>query len=222
MKIVRLRLPSYDYKIFVIGPFQAGKTTFIHTLDPHSVSIERDMKRPHRGEKSTTTTAFDRGQVSWVRKTSTDLGLVMSKKKFTAEASEYSGWRVKSIELRGAPGQMHFKAIRETMMDGANGVIFVIDSSDQATIGDAMAILAEMEVRLGLIPLEIVANKQDLLDAASPEAVASWFGKGETFGMCAKDRISCKDALCKLLVRLDHMNTTSDEETINPCLEQKI
>lgn len=221
MVILRARLRSFDYKIFVIGPFQAGKTTFIHTLDPHAISIERDMKRPHRGEKSTTTTAFDQGHVIWVRKTSTDMGLVMPKKEFVKEEPEYNGWTAKAIELKGAPGQMHFKAIRETMMDGAHGVIFVIDSSDQATIGDAMAILAEVEVRLGQIPLEIVANKQDRLDAARPEAVASWFGKEETFGMCAKNQISCKDALCKLLVRLDHMVTTSDVEVINPCLEQQ-
>jgi len=219
---MRARLRSYDYKIFVIGPFQAGKTTFIHTLDPQTLSIERDMKRPHRGEQSTTTTAFDQGQIMWVRKTSTDMGLIVPKKEFTKEASEYNGWTTKAIELKGAPGQLHFKFIRETMMEGANGVIFVIDSSDPASIGDAMAILAEVEARLGQIPMEIVANKQDRLDAASPDSVASWFGKAETFGMCAKDRISCKDALCKLLVRLDHMNTTSDVETIEPRLEQTI
>ena len=219
---MRARLRSYDYKIFVIGPFQAGKTTFIHTLDPQTLSIERDMKRPHRGEQSTTTTAFDQGQVMWVRKTSTDMGLVVPKKEFTKEASDYNDWIIKAIELKGAPGQLHFKFIRETMMDGANGVIFVIDSSDPASIGDAMAILAEVEARLGPIPLEIVANKPDRLDASSPDVVASWFGKAETFGMCAKDHISCKDALCKLMIRLDNLTTTSDVVSIKPRLEQQI
>ena len=82
------KLKSYDYKVYVTGPFQAGKTTLIHTLDPKAISIERDMKEEYRGEKSTTTTGFDLGRVVWVRKERSFMGLIVPKSEFTQESSE--------------------------------------------------------------------------------------------------------------------------------------
>ncbi|MHA1480316.1 MAG: hypothetical protein ACTSQZ_02685, partial [Candidatus Thorarchaeota archaeon] len=79
------RLKSYDYKVYVTGPFQAGKTTLIHTLDPDAISIERDMKEEYRGEKATTTTGFDLGRVIWVRKEAGHMGLVVPKKEYQRE-----------------------------------------------------------------------------------------------------------------------------------------
>jgi signal recognition particle receptor subunit beta len=97
------RLKSYDFKVYVTGPFQAGKTTLIHTLDPGAISIERDMKEEYRGEKCTTTTGFDLGRVMWVRKELQHQGLVVPKTEYEREASDYEGWIAKEVELRGFP-----------------------------------------------------------------------------------------------------------------------
>jgi signal recognition particle receptor subunit beta len=197
------KLKAYDYKVYVTGPFQAGKTTLIHTLDPDTISIEREMKEAFHGEKSTTTTGFDLGRVIWVRKEVGHMGLVVPKKEYEHEASEYSGWIAREIELRGVPGQLHFRFVRDTMRMNTDGVLMIVDSSDPAMIGDASAILAETIAAFGSIPLAIIANKQDKADAVPPEDVASWLGVAEATGTSAKNRESAKDALVLLLRKLE-------------------
>jgi signal recognition particle receptor subunit beta len=197
------KLKAYDYKVYVTGPFQAGKTTLIHSLDPNAISVERDLKEDYRGEKSSTTTGFDLGRVIWVRKTAEHLGLVIPKNEFIKEKSEYEGWIVKEIELRGVPGQLHFKFVRDTMRKNSDGVLVVVDASDPGMIGEAAAILAESIASFGDIPMEIVANKQDRDDASPPEVVATWLGVPSAKGMSAKDRESCKDAVTLLLKKVE-------------------
>lgn len=197
------KMKAYDLKVYVTGPFQAGKTTFIHTLDPETISIERDMKEEYRGEKGTTTTAFDLGHIVWVRKTVESNGLVMSKKDYEREKDEYSGWVKLEIELRGVPGQLHFKFVRDAMRRNTDGVLLIIDASDYAMLGDACAMLSEVTSSFGELPLVIVANKQDREDAASPEEVASWLGVHETFGMCGKDYMSSQKTVTCLLHMLE-------------------
>ncbi|MHA1653069.1 MAG: ADP-ribosylation factor-like protein [Candidatus Thorarchaeota archaeon] len=107
------------------------------------------------------------------------------------------------MELRGVPGQLHFKFVRDTMRMNTDGVLMVVDSSDYAMIGDASAILAETIASFGNIPMEVIANKQDRNDAASPQEVASWLGIESATGTCAKDHESAKDALIRLLKKLE-------------------
>ncbi len=197
------KLKTYDYKIYVTGPFQAGKTTLIHTLDPDAISVERDMKEAYRGEKSTTTTGFDLGRVIWVRKEATHTGLIVPKKEYNRETSEYDGWITREIELRGVPGQLHFKFVRDTMRVNTDAVLMIVDASDPGMIGDASAILAETTASFGDIPMVAVANKQDRDDAASPEDIGLWLGLPHVVGMCARNHESAKDALCLLLRKLE-------------------
>ncbi len=209
----KLDLRAYDFKVYVTGPFQAGKTTLIHTLDPDAISIEREMREAYRGEKGTTTTGFDLGRVIWVRKDESHDGLIVPKKEFEREASEYEGWIVKEIELRGVPGQLHFKFVRDTMRSNTDGVLMVVDSSDYGMIGDASAILAETIASFGEIPLEVIANKQDRDDAASPEEVATWLGVDRATGTCAKEQESAKNALIRLLRKVEAFSNAVEAET---------
>ncbi len=201
-------LKTYDYKVYVTGPFHAGKTTLIHTLDPDAISIERELREEYRGAKVTTTTGFDLGRVMWVRKEQTHDGLIVPKNQFLREQTAYEGWLVKEIELRGVPGQLHFSYVRDSMRVNSDGVLFVVDASDPGRIGDALAILAETRAAQGDLPIEIVANKQDLPEAATPEQVALWLGVEKTTPMTAKDRASCKDALILLLKRIEQSAQT--------------
>ncbi len=206
------KLKAYDFKVYVTGPFQAGKTTLIHTLDPDTISIEREMREEFHGDKSTTTTGFDLGRVIWTRKELGHVGLIVPKKEYEREKSEYSGWIAKEIELRGVPGQLHFKFVRDTMRMNTDGVLMIVDSSDPSMIGEASAILAETLAAFGNIPLEIIANKQDRADAVPPEDVASWLGVAEVTGTSAKNRESAKDALVLLLRKLDEVNASSQSD----------
>ncbi|MFX0055194.1 MAG: hypothetical protein ACFFAX_00295 [Promethearchaeota archaeon] len=198
-------LKSYDFKIYVTGPFQAGKTTLIHTLDPNTISIEREMKEEYRGEKSTTTTGFDLGRVIWVRKELAHMGLIVPKAEYEEEISEYEGWISKEIELRGVPGQLHFKFVRDTMRSNSDGVLMIVDSSDPAMIGDACAILAETKAAFGPTPIVTIANKQDRPDAVSPDEVASWVGVPDAVGTSANNRESSKTGLILLLKKVEEI-----------------
>ena len=200
-------MKSYDYKIYVTGPFQAGKTTLIHTLDPETISVERDMKEEYRGEKGTTTTGFDLGRVMWARKDPSSNGLVIPKNEYVLERSEYIDWVVKEIELRGVPGQLHFKFVRDTMRTNTNGVLMIVDSSDLGMIGDACSILSETQAAFSDIPVQIIANKQDRDDAVDPFQVASWLGVTKAIGVSAKNRESSKDALILLLRQIEGFST---------------
>ena len=200
------KLKTYDFKVYVTGPFQAGKTTLIHSLDPKAISIEREMKEEYRGEKSTTTTGFDLGRVVWVRKEPSHMGLIIPKYEYDLESSEYAGWISKEVELRGVPGQLHFKFVRDTMRKNTDGVLMIVDSSDPGMIGDASAILAETVASFGNIPIVTVANKQDRADASSPEDVAIWLGMADTIGMSGRERESGKTALIVLLRTLEQIH----------------
>lgn len=204
------KLKSYDFKVYVTGPFQAGKTTLIHSLDPNAISIEREMREEYRGEKSTTTTGFDLGRVIWVRKELAHMGLVVPKAEYEEEISEYEGWIAKEVELRGVPGQLHFKFVRDTMRSNSDGVLMVVDSSDPAMIGDACAILAETKAAFGSIPIATIANKQDRADAVPPDEVASWVGVPEAVGMSAKNRESSKTGLILLLRLIEEITIASE------------
>ena len=199
---MHMKLKSYDYKVYVTGPFQAGKTTLIHSLDPDAISIERDMKEEYRGEKGTTTTGFDLGRVIWVRKELSHTGLIVPKNEFIKQRLEYDGWNAKEIELRGVPGQLHFQFVRDSMRTNTDGVLVIVDSSDYGMIGDACAILAETLASFSEIPLEVIANKQDRDDAASPEEVAKWLGVDKATGMYGRNPNSSQDALLLLLNKI--------------------
>ena len=206
-----MQLKSYDFKVYVTGAFQAGKTTLIHTLDPGAISIERDMKEEYRGEKSTTTTGFDLGRVMWVRKEKQHQGLIVPKTEYEQEVLDYEGWVIKEIELRGVPGQLQFKFVRDTMRRNTDGVLLIVDSSDYGMIGDACAILAESLGAFPDIPIAVIANKQDRDDAADPADVATWLGVSDASGASAKDFESAKDSLTRLLKKIEKLEIFGTE-----------
>ena len=208
------KLKAFDYKVYVTGPFQAGKTTLIHTLDPNAISVERKLKTEYRGEKGTTTTGFDMGRVVWVRKEESHMGLIVPKKEYEREKDQYQGWLTKEIELRGVPGQLHFKFVRDSMRHGTDGVLMVVDSSDYGKIGDASAILAETVAAFGEVPMVVIANKQDRDDAATPSEVANWLGVTHAIGTCAKDKESAKDALIIVLKEIEGLKEKNPERAV--------
>ncbi len=193
----------YDYKIYVAGPFQAGKTTLIHKLDPKALSIEK----PLRDGSGSTTTAFDLGHVFWVRPREESQGLVISEQEFEKEKDQYNGYIVSKVELKGGPGQIHFKAVREMVMKNSDGILFLVDSSDPMSIGQASALLEEAVLHLGKdIPIVVLANKQDLPDAMPVETVKTLLGDSEIitdiFPASALNNVGISDAISYLLMKI--------------------
>ncbi|MHA1671883.1 MAG: ADP-ribosylation factor-like protein [Promethearchaeota archaeon] len=205
----------YDYKIYVCGFFQAGKTTLVHSLDSDAMSIDKPLKDLYRGEQSTTTVGFDLGHLVWARpnKNKHSDGVIMSKKEYVAEKEEYKGWDVKLIEIKGSPGQLHFKVIREIVAKGSDGVLFLVDSSDPGSIGNAMTLLSECRCLLGdNVPLVVIANKQDLDSALSPEEVSNLINE-KAYAGSGKNNFGIKEAIIKLLKMIENNGKLGEEIT---------
>ncbi|MGQ4833917.1 MAG: ADP-ribosylation factor-like protein [Candidatus Asgardarchaeia archaeon] len=161
-------------KIFVTGPYNAGKTTIVHRLDPHAISIER--KRP---DGTTTTVGFDQGILYWLIDTNDkNKQLLLDRneiKKLRAE--DLQSYEVYEIILLGSPGQHQFAPVREILARGSRGVLFVVDSTNPGQIGFAMTMLEEVKAYLKeYIPMCILANKQDLENAMNAKRLSEILG----------------------------------------------
>ncbi len=125
-------IKAFIPKILVTGPFNAGKSTFVHALSTRAVSVDR----------LGTTVALDHGYV------------------------EHKGF---SADIFGTPGQERFDPIIKLLGGEALGVFLIVDSTRPEDFPRAVKML-EMTSRFGL-PYVIVANKQDIKGALSPEEI---------------------------------------------------
>jgi len=146
-----------NFKIFVAGPYHAGKTTLVHWLDRKAQSVERILP-----DGTTSTIVFDLGHVWW------DQGNNI----YTDEEIKTNPCDVLRVVLMGSPGQIHMSPVREAASKGAKGVLFIIDSTAPGQIGHAIAIYEEVKSFLGKdVPMVVVANKQDLSRAMKADAL---------------------------------------------------
>jgi signal recognition particle receptor subunit beta len=86
------------------------------------------------------------------------------------------------------------------------GYIVLVDSADQETWSMARIMLAHLR-GYALVPTLIVANKQDLLGAATPEQVGAWIGIESMVyvtGCQANKPKSVRDAFLQLLFSVRH------------------
>lgn len=72
-------------------------------------------------------------------------------------------------------GQDHVRPYWRQYYSGAAGIVFVIDASDYDRLQEAYDVLQEIleEDKLRGTPVLIFANKQDLMDRASTEAISN-------------------------------------------------
>jgi len=130
-------------KVIVTGPFSAGKTEFIRAISEIDVvSTERKISDSSRSVKEETTVAMDFGRIT------IDEDLV--------------------LYLFGTPGQKRFDFMWEILSEGTLGFVVLVDSVRPETFREARSILADF-LAYASVPYVVVANKQDLEDAWSPE-----------------------------------------------------
>ncbi len=196
---------SDRFKVFVTGPYQSGKTRLIKTLDPFALTIERPMLRPHRGEMGTTTTAFDLGHVVMLENGTEKT--ILPKSEYITRKSEFTGWSTMEIELRGVPGAMQFRSVRDSMRSNSDAILMVIDASDPDMLSDAKMILEETRNSSNGTQIHVIANKQDRRDAVPPQEVAKWLEVGGVIGISAKDCKQCRDIILRVLERTEKNKT---------------
>ena len=127
------------FKILVGGHFNAGKTTFVKTASSVlNLSTEKKIRNPQeKAIKDRTTTAMDFG-------------------KLTLDGKE--------ISIFGIPGQQRFSFMWEMLSRGANGFIFLVDSTTEEFWQDTLKQIKIM-VKDKKAPYIVCANKQDLPQA---------------------------------------------------------
>ena len=130
-------------KMVVTGPFNSGKTAFIHSISEiEVVSTERKITLQAEKIKNTTTVAMDFGRIS------VDEELV--------------------LYLFGTPGQKRFDFMWEILSEGMLGFVVMVDSTRPETFREARYIMETFRA-YAPTPFVVAANKQDHPDAWSIE-----------------------------------------------------
>ena len=153
-------------KILVTGPFDAGKSTFVHALSTRAISVDR----------LGTTIAMDHGHV------------------------DYKGF---SADIFGTPGQERFDPIIKLLSGESMGVFLIVDSTNPSDFVRAKHML-DITKSYGL-PYVVVANKQDLPGALTPEEIREQFHLPEDVPIVravAKDKIGVFEAFEVLIDRI--------------------
>ncbi|MCS7103388.1 MAG: GTP-binding protein [Candidatus Korarchaeum sp.] len=150
--------------IVIIGPHQAGKSTFIRKLDPSAIRMDYE-----KGTMSTTV-GFDYGIVFW--DASTDRLYPKDNVDDLNPLNEI--WKV---TITGTPGQIAFSYVRKALIRGKDGVIMIIDSAQPVQVVYALGQYQEAkEVLPPGFPFLLLANKQDLPDAKPPDVIRGLLG----------------------------------------------
>lgn len=79
-----------------------------------------------------------------------------------------------AVFLFGTPGLKRFEVVRQILSEGADGAILVVDASNRGSLGEAKSIYNEFLKFFSdqeIPPLLLLANKQDIEGALSPEAL---------------------------------------------------
>lgn len=150
--------------IVVIGPHQAGKSTFIRKLDPSAIRMDYE-----KGTMSTTV-GFDYGVIFW--DASTD---ELHPKDRIDDLNPFN--EIWKVTITGTPGQIAFSYVRKALIRGKDGVIMIVDSAQPVQMVYALGQYQEArEVLPPGFPLLVLANKQDLPDAKPPEVIRGLLG----------------------------------------------
>lgn len=173
---------SSAVKLVIAGPVGAGKTTTIRTLsDSEPVSTEMPMSEPAMGDKTTTTVAFD----------------------FSTVMLEDG----QPLFIYGLPGQERFEHMWPIVLEGAFGVLLVLDASDEALESQCLGWLNALESYSPGIPVVIGLTKTDLLDQPNPRPLRAVLAeKGmvlPVFSFDARNRPQADHLIRALLASLE-------------------
>ncbi|MFW9795281.1 MAG: ATP/GTP-binding protein, partial [Candidatus Thorarchaeota archaeon] len=70
-----------------------------------------------------------------------------------------------NVFMFGTPGLLRFRTMRKILSEGADGIIFVVDSIDPESDARAKLFFRELAFFLPGVPCVVAANKQDLKEA---------------------------------------------------------
>jgi signal recognition particle receptor subunit beta len=145
MTLVNYQTREITCKVVYYGPGRSGKTTNLHT-------IFGQIPETRRGKMLSLATQTDR--TLFFDFLPLDLGAI-------------SGFTTR-LQLYTVPGQTYYQSTRKLVLQGVDGVVFVVDSQTRQleenleSFRDLHDNLAEQGVDTRTVPLVIQYNKQDL------------------------------------------------------------
>ena len=134
------------YKIVITGPFNAGKTAFIHAIsDIAMVTTERRIS---------------------------DAGVAIAGKSQTTVAMDYGQKRLGDalLHLYGTPGQARFEFMWSILAKEMDAFVLLVDSADRLSLMDAKQVMRQFR-KQAKVPYVVVANKQDHRAAMPPAEI---------------------------------------------------
>jgi len=141
-----------EHKIVVLGTMGCGKSTLVRTIADGAV-VDTDVPNSDRqgADKASTTVAMDYADI--------DLP---------------NGDR---LRLYGTPGQQRFDFLWPILLQGASGVVLLLDATRSAAVAELDAYLAVLKQHARQVPAVVGITRLDLapqfdLDACS--ALAGW------------------------------------------------
>jgi mutual gliding-motility protein MglA len=158
MPYINARERAIGFKIVYFGPGLSGKTTNL-------VRIHKTLAQPHRGELVSIDTADER---------------TLFFDYFPVELGTVDGYAIR-INLYTVPGQIHYEASRRLIVDGADGIVFVVDSQ-RARHEDNISSFREMQQSLieakcpENFPVVLQYNKRDCEDLIEMGTIEHEFG----------------------------------------------
>ncbi|MBS7250868.1 MAG: GTP-binding protein [Candidatus Freyarchaeota archaeon] len=117
--------------------------------------------------------------------------------------SRYEEVNFLDLKIFGTPGQERFKFLQEILAKGSAGILLVVDSTSPENVDLAKNILVRIRKELPKkVPVVILANKQDLVGALSPEEVRKKMGVSRNvpvIGTVAPESVGLKEAITTLI-----------------------
>ena len=117
--------------------------------------------------------------------------------------SRYEEVNFLDLKIFGTPGQVRFKFLQEILAKGSAGILLVVDSTTPETLELAKSVLTGVRKELPQrVPVVVLANKQDLVGALSPEEVKERLGVSQdvpVIGTVATEGAGLKEAITKLI-----------------------
>jgi small GTP-binding protein len=133
-----------EYKIVVLGSMGAGKSTLVRAIAGGAVIDTDVLNTDGNSAKLSTTVAMDYADV--------DLP---------------NGDRMR---LYGTPGQRRFEFIWSILLEGASGVLLLVDATSESLADDLLCYLDTIEKNAANVPAVIGVTKFDLASEAQVEA----------------------------------------------------
>ncbi len=155
---------------------------------------------PHQAGKSSIIRALDPNAMC--------VEAVDKKNIKTTVAMDHGHWTTEHgvlVNLFGTPGLMRFSIIRDILLQGADGILFVFDAINPEKDDNAISILNQVRANIdNTIPIIFVANKSDLPDSRTPAVICeqNYLNPCEIFATSSQNQEQIKIAIRSLVDKI--------------------